>query len=206
MGVYVLSDGKGSFIRKDISTGKYVPVRSFTQAYRWEDPRKAESVLRNSVAKSIRGDYGVCNYLGSETVEKKNLQDKIELICSESENDETLEWISKLVSVMEVLSDSENRLSTAIDNLSKVDKEISDIQHYIEFGYFNCYQGWLCFKMLQNKLRQRRKFKNEISVLNIIRRSKINTDELSSLSKTISASRKKMYSPRVFTELFKESE
>lgn len=203
---YVLTDGKGNFIRRDEATNKYVPVRSFKQALRWEDPGRAESVLQNSVAKSIRKNYSVreCSETETEMVEKNDLQNKIELIYSAPEDDDVQEWLSKLASVTDVLSNTEARISGAVDKLSKVDKEISDIQHYIEFGQFNCYQGWLCFKILQNKLRQRRKYKNEISVLNIIRHSRIDTEGLSSLSKTISDSRKKVYSPRVLTELFKD--
>ena len=58
---------------------------------------------------------------------------------------------------IDILSNSNERKEMLTLKLSDIDKEIVDIQHYIEFGKFNCYQGWMCFKMLQNALQQRRK-------------------------------------------------
>ena len=59
MGVYVLTDGQGNYIRKDNLTGKYVPIRSFKQAQQWDNQLKANSVLNNSLTKSIRNNYAV---------------------------------------------------------------------------------------------------------------------------------------------------
>ena len=56
MGVYVLTDGKGKYIRKDILTNKYVPVGSFKEAQQWDSQVKANLVLYNSVAKAVRNN------------------------------------------------------------------------------------------------------------------------------------------------------
>ena len=203
MAFYVLEDGNGSFIRKDGSSGKYVPIRSFTQAKKWDDESKASSILQNSIAKTIRSNYYVQKYATEEIVEKGALPVKSELTFHELEDDNITDWLEKINTIMGVLSDSDDRTTELNDKLSQIDKEIVDVEHYIEFGQFNCYQGWLCFKMLQNKLRQRRRYKNELSVLNMIKNCKISTDSLTTLSRLISESRNKCYTPRAFPELFR---
>ena len=107
---------------------------------------------------------------------------------------------------MNVLSGSDTRKDELVAKLSEIDKEIVDIQHYIEFGKFNCYQGWMCFKMLQNTLRQRRKYKNEIAVLNLIKQCKFDKSSLEALSTTIADIQNKCYRPRAFPELFRANE
>ena len=36
MGVYVITNGEGSYIHKDKASGKYVPIRSFNKATQWD--------------------------------------------------------------------------------------------------------------------------------------------------------------------------
>ena len=59
MGVYVITNGDGSYIHRDETTGKYVPIRSFKKATQWDSVMKANSILNNSVPKTIRKDYAV---------------------------------------------------------------------------------------------------------------------------------------------------
>lgn len=203
MGVYVLTDGKGSYIRKDETTGKYVPIRSFKHANQWDNILKAKSVLDNSIAKAIRKDYVVQLVDTEHIVEKEDLSKQSELVFREIEDDNISDWLSKINTIKDVLSGSDMRVSELTEKLSEVDREIVDVQHYIEFGKFNAYQGWMCFKMLQNMLQQRRKYKNEISVLNMIKQCKFDMNSLTALSQTISDATNKKYTPRAFPELFR---
>ena len=203
MGLYVLTDGNGTYIRKDEATGRYVPVRSSKQAQTWDSILKAKSILQNSIAKNVRDAYAVQYIETDEPIVKEDLSQHSELVFREIENDNIHDWQLKVNSIKDVISCSEIRLTELLEKLSEVDKGIVDVQHYIEFGKFNCYQGWMCFKMLQNMLRQRRKYKNEISVLNMIKQSKFNSDSISSLLDMISDVTNKRYTPRAFPELFR---
>lgn len=202
MGVYVLTDGKGKYIRKDILTNKYVPVSSFKEAQQWDSQIKANSVLYNSVAKAIRTNYFVKLIETEKIVVKEELNKQKELCKREIADDNIDDWIGKINTIIDILSNSNERKEILTLKLSDIDKEIVDIQHYIEFGKFNCYQGWMCFKMLQNALQQRRKYKNEISVLNLIKECKVDKTSLESLFVKISDIRNKCYRPRKFPELF----
>lgn len=86
MGVYVLTDGAGSYIRHDKLTGKYVPIRSFKQAQQWDSQQKAHSVLNNSVSKAIRNNYAV-NLVDTEHIVEKDDLSKQREICFRSVED-----------------------------------------------------------------------------------------------------------------------
>lgn len=202
MGVYVLTDGSGNYIRHDKLTGKYVPIRSFKQTQQWDSQQKAHSVLNNSLNKSIRSNYAV-QLIDTENIVEKDDMSKQREICFRALEDSNIEeWLNKINIVMDALSGSDTRKNELLEKLSEIDKEIVDIEHYIEFGKFNCYQGWMCFKMLQNTLQQRRKYKNEIAVLNLIKQCKFNKESLEALSSTVADIQNKCYRPRAFPELF----
>lgn len=184
-----------------------MPVRNFKQAKQWDSIMKARAVLNNSVSKSIRSSYAVQLIDTEEIVEKKELEKKVEeksnSVFGNIEDDNICDWLSKINIIRDVLSGSEGRLAELSDKISEIDKEIIDIQHYIEFGKFNCYQGWMCFKMLQNTLKERRKYKNELSVLHMIKQCKFDLNSITALSQAIADVENKCYTPRAFPELFR---
>lgn len=203
MGVYVITNGDGSYIHKDDTSGKYVPIRSFRKATQWDNILKANSVLNNSVPKAIRSNYAVELVKTEHIVEKESIAVQNEICFRNIEDDNISEWVNKINTIKEVLSGSDSRQRELDEKLSNTDKEIVDIEHYIEFGKFNAYQGWMCFKMLQNLLKQRRKIKNEQQVLYLIKQCKINGDSITALSQTVSDIQNKCYTPRAFLELFR---
>lgn len=140
------------------------------------------------------------------TIEKDDMSKQKELCFRAIDDGNIDDWLEKVNTIMNVLSGSDTRKDELVAKLSEIDKEIVDIQHYIEFGKFNCYQGWMCFKMLQNTLQQRRKYKNEIAVLNLIKQCKFDKSSLEALSATIADIQNKCYRPRAFPELFSGNE
>ena len=115
---------------------------------------------------------------------------------------QTEKWVSGAETLTEFVMDAEKRKEELVGLLSEVDKEISDINHYIEFGKFNAYQGWLAFTMLQNRLRKRRKIKDELSVINQLGECKITSDMMIDIKNAIAELGNRKYAPRVLTQLF----
>lgn len=155
---YVITDGHGSYIRKDEFSGKYVPVRNASFAERFEQRCKAANVLKNAIGKNIRSKYKVVD-IEEETApvrptvrevnSKSNKDQVVKTIASEKPAEsQTKKWVSGAETLTEFVMDAEKRKEELVGLLSEVDKEISDINHYIEFGKFNAYQGWLAFTML----------------------------------------------------------
>lgn len=60
---------------------------------------------------------------------------------------------------------------TCSSRLSEVDKEISDIYHYIEFSNLDAYRGWKAYKLLKDKLKERREIKDDYEAAIRIRKS-----------------------------------
>lgn len=58
MGVYVLTDGKGSYIC--VNNNKYVPIRELRSAEKFDSGYMATTILNNQVAKRIRDIYHLC--------------------------------------------------------------------------------------------------------------------------------------------------
>lgn len=203
MGVYVIANQKGYYIRNDVTSGKYVPVKSLKYATRWEDPVKANKVLHNSITKNIRKDYSVRFVEATKEVKKDNLSVQQDICFGSISDDNVGEWLLKINTIKEILSGSDTNRQELNERLSDIDRKIVDVEHYIEFGNFNAYQGWLCFKMLQNLLKQRRNYKNEMHILNLIEKCRFDTESLSSLSQAISDIQNKSYIPRALPELFK---
>lgn len=200
-GIYVITDGNGSYIHRN-DDNKYVTIRNEKQATQWDNIAKANSVLNNMIPKNIRSNYAVLLLETEKVVEKD--EDKVSEICFRSiDNGNIQEWQDRLKTVIETLSSVDQRRTELGTKLSEVDKEIVDIEHYIEFGNFNAYQGWMCFKMLQNLFRQRRKYKNEINVIEMMKQCKINNSALLNLSQNIAEVSNQRYKPRAFPELFK---
>ena len=200
MGFYVLSNGEGTYITQ--SGGKYVQIRSFNKAMRFADLKRAMNILNSSISKSIRSHYIPEFHETSEQIDKSSVDKQNEICFRAIENSEISEWQDRIKELLELFGGTDERFSELTNKLSNVDKEITDVQHYIEFGQFNCYQGWLCFKMLQNLLQQRRQYKNEIQVIQRIKECKISKSSIDTLSTVVSDIQNKLYTPRKFPELF----
>ena len=57
--LYVLTDGKGNYIRYDVGMNQYVKAKGKYVAERWLDRTTARNVLKNSVPKNIRKKFRV---------------------------------------------------------------------------------------------------------------------------------------------------
>lgn len=89
---------------------------------------------------------------------------------------------------------------------SKLDLEITDVLHYIEFNNFNAVQGYKLAKMLKDITERRREVKKAETQLDIILNNTISN--VSKKSNKIANIEKeeycnKQYTPRVLVDLFK---
>lgn len=90
--------------------------------------------------------------------------------------------------------------------LSKIDKEIVDINHYIEFENLNASQGYKAYKMLKERLRARREMKDTLQYIQIISASGICEKNLEKARKGINTYSVKAYTPRLLNELFEKGD
>lgn len=216
---YILTDGHGSFIRYDTFTGKYVPIKNESFAEKWKQRDKAKNILKNCLTKQLQGKYhvdevddgtGICGLPIKKTVSEVNANATVDLhidevkqlIIEKFEDTQISKWESGIETMSDFVQDAELRREKLAKDLSDVDKEIIDIQHYIEFNDMNAYQGWLAYKMLQNRLRERRKVKNELKILTQLGNCKVDSAMLGEIKNAIGEMDNRVYIPRKLTQLF----
>ena len=91
-----------------------------------------------------------------------------------------------------------------IDMYSKVDQEISDILHYIEFFPFNACEGYKLAKGLKELRLKRRDIKNQLEAISIISQHTCNMLTDGKTNKALCNIENKQYTPRILKELFEE--
>lgn len=91
-----------------------------------------------------------------------------------------------------------------IDKESKVDQEISDILHYIEFFPFNACEGYKLAKGLKELRLKRRDIKNQLEAINIISQHTCNMLTDGKTNKALCNIENKQYTPRILKELFED--
>jgi archaellum component FlaC len=207
MALYVITDGNKNYIRRDID-GKYVAARSRALADEFLEKWKAEKVLKNNLTPKKRKLYRVVEEDVGFTVVKKPEQDQAEKPKEEKKPEQLLlspqieELRKKIEGVKKFIDDAENRRSELSDLLSNTDKEITDIQHYIEFSDINGEDIASTYNMLKTRLKNRRQIKNELSVLRQLAECKMDASMFGDLLTVISDLDNKTYVPRVLTSLF----
>lgn len=88
------------------------------------------------------------------------------------------------------------------ENLNKVEREIVDIYHYIEFKSLNACDGYAAYKMLKDRLVERRKIKNELKVTDILAKGVFTTADIEEIENIIESFDKNKYRPRALNDLF----
>lgn len=115
--------------------------------------------------------------------------------------------------IYQVLSKTKNNINTIpemiISNqtclneqLSKLDKIINDITHFIEFNELNASQGYKMYKILHDFLNQRREVKDLLTKIQTIN-SNFEDNENYDISTEFKSNNNRSYTPRVLDELFK---
>ena len=110
--------------------------------------------------------------------------------------------------IVSVLSDAVAKLNCRhvelSEELSKYDRQRSDVEHYIEFnaGKLNAYDGYKAYKMLQDVLTQRRKVKDELQVIQIALDRIVSPDDLAQIETKVKELESRKYTPREFKHLF----
>jgi len=127
-----------------------------------------------------------------------------------------LELIEQLKQSIQEIADYKTLLN---NQLSTVDKKVSDILHYIELSEnLNSVQGYNAYKLLREVTRERREIKNKIDEMNYLNQymvqkslaelttlDKVSANVTKAHAKNISEDNTKRYEVRVLTELFGET-
>ena len=219
---YLISNGHNTYIRQDPVTHKYVEVRNHVLADSWKDRATATKVLENSLSKNLKKRFKVVERKVPEvkktvvteeepknqkSVKVKKPEDCMGAVVKLADGliddfpiEELEEKISALTSIAQETTERREKLSEA---LSSIDKLLSDIRHYREFGHFNAFQCWIVDSTEKHVLLKRRKIKNELMILDQLYECKVNYSTLQSVQQAlVDLQENRRYKPRIMPELF----
>lgn len=200
MSQYIVTDGE-RFIYRNHS-GKFVPTSSEAMADIYTK-KQAESICKNSLPKALKNIFYVEKYdeppACIKQVNQKDLKNNSENVM----NTENIQmWLDKVSSLNGLRSDATKRKEELCKQLSNVDKELSDINHYIEFYNLNAAQGYKAYKMVKERRIKRRIIKNELTIVDVILEKKISDSMTEEIEKAIQNLDERTYTPRILSELF----
>ena len=200
MSQYVITDGS-RWITKN-RNGKYVPTTCEALADTFGN-KEANSVYNNNLSKALKSCFRVMKVDKPPELVKQITQEKVNENTHTPSNSENIQyWIDKISDLNGLASEALHRKDNLLSQLSKIDQELSDIDHYIEFVNLNAAQGYKAYRMIKDRRIIRRSIKNELDVLNIILGKKISETATDEIQKAISGMDKRTYEPRVLNELF----
>lgn len=111
-------------------------------------------------------------------------------------------WVEKFGICNDILKDAEKRKEELNTELSRLDKELSDIIHKIEFeSPKDLYRGWLVYKKIKQNRESRRILKNELLIVSSVPSLKTDKLDRQVIQKRINGLSKRKYQVRVTEEV-----
>ena len=200
MAQYVITDGT-RWIMRD-RNGKYVPTSCEVLADVYNN-KQANSIFQNSLPKALKSCFHLQKIDKPPELVKQITQEEVKENTETPSRSENIQyWVDKVSDLNGLASEALHRKDILLNQLSKVDQELSDINHYIEFCNLNAAQGYKAYKMIKDRRIIRRSIKNELDVLNIILGKKISETATDEIHKAITGMDNRKYEPRVLNELF----
>lgn len=200
MGQYVITDGT-RWIMQD-RHGRYVPTSCEALADIFGN-KEANSILQNNLSKALKSCFHLQKIDKPPELVKQITQEKVNENTETPSHSENIQyWVDKVSGLNGLASEALHRKDNLLSQLSKIDQELSDINHYIEFVNLNAAQGYKAYKMIKDRRIKRRSIKNELQVVDIILSKKISETATDEIQKAISGMDKRKYEPRVLNELF----
>lgn len=200
MAQYVITNGK-KFIQKD-RRGKFVPTSCEALADIFSK-KQAETIYQNQIPKTLRSTFYVDKYdIPPNHVKQVTSKDLLHNTEKAVDAENIRKWLDKLSDLNGLEIDALQRKEELIRELSQIDKELTDVNHYIEFCNLNAAQGYKAYKMIKERRIKRRSIKNELNVIGVILGNKISEIANGEVQKCIIGMDNRKYEPRVLKELF----
>lgn len=205
---YILTDGKGNYISYDKATRHYGQANRMSNATSFDSFEKAERARKCSIGKNLKHRYYTVT-IETKEPEKPNIEKQIQPLESQTVNAVNAMYAQvanseddTILAFMEFAKSMLLRKDELSEKRSSIDREVTDLQHYIEQRNLNACDGYKAYKRLQGILIKRRAIKDEQLVLSIIEDCRMEPDSIEKTIKRIQGMDGRKYRPRVLPELF----
>jgi hypothetical protein len=206
MNGYVIADVQSSiFVCKDKS-GSYSLTTDRAKAVVWENKQSADAVFKSNLSKLIKSKGVLVKSVAMQMVDNTPKEEPKQVVKEVAPEQKPEFGSSKyIVSVLsETIAKLNCRHLELSDELSKFDRQITDIEHYIEFnaGKLNACKGYKAYKLLQDVLVKRRKVKDELQILQVVKDKMALPDDIENIHERVKELENRKYEPREFKHLF----
>lgn len=191
---YVVKIDDSEYLTKN-SVNKYILTSNIKKAIKFPSIEKANNVIYSSLPDFIRNKLIEIKPLSEE----EPLTDNNEVSYIPFDLEEMKAGISTLEAQMNTIKGNKQYW---LNQLSEVDKELSDIEHYIEFTKFSASEGYNLAKSIKECRQRRREIKNNLELISILNLGCCNMISNGTLLNRINSLNDKKYTPRVLTDLF----
>lgn len=202
MNGYVITDAKKTVWVCQDKSNSYSLTTDKGKALIFNSKPAADSVYQNNLSKLIK-NKGVSVKAVTLQIAGSDVPPKKELVAIPSTPIE----VDSAKHIISIVSDAVAKLNcrhqTLVEQESKYDRQKTDIEHYIEFnaGKLNACDGYKAYKLLQDVLLERRKVKDEISMINVVR-DRMAAEDIANIESKVKELETRTYEPRELAYLF----
>lgn len=177
----------------------YTLTTDKVRALVFESESNANMVFKSNLSKLIKSK-GVVVQMLEEVVSKPKVKPTVSPDIGSSK------YIISVLS--EAVAKLNCRHQELVDEQSRFDRQVTDIEHYIEFniGKLNACSGYKAYKLLQDVLVQRRKIKDELQIIQVVRDKIGYPEEVADIETKVQELETRHYEPRELTYLFETKE
>lgn len=143
-------------------------------AYMWSLKTSAENVLSDAKNRSSNSPHA--------TIDNSYKVEPVYIYVSDIEPDISND-LDTIKLFADIVQDSAEREESLLAQLSKVDRELSDIEHFIEFVDLNGVDGFKIYKKMQSIRQIRREIKHRLKIVQTINSQSIDPEVLKRLVK-----------------------
>lgn len=191
------------------SNGSYTLTTDKARALIFDSKPAAEAVFKSNLSKLIKSKGVMVQTVGVQiegVTAKPEPEPKVVLVKEQPSSTQSTESSKYIISVLSEAAAKLNvRHQELTEQQSKFDGQVSDIVHYIEFntGKLNACDGYKAYKLLQDTLLERRKVKDELQIIQVVR-DRMNAEDIANVEQKIKEIEARTYKPRELTYLFEK--
>ena len=191
--MYVLYNNKYYLMQNAIK--QFVPTTELNEAFQFFDKTKAENALANLPKQMRNLGYFVIQISNTDKPVDFDQFTDIELINYDSA-------LAQIGSFCDLHDQLVARAPWIDHKLTEVDNKIQDVLHAIEFNSYNARDGYKIYKLLHDLRIERRKYKDEIFIRELID-DNIHSADWGKFRSRVKDVKDRQYHAREMEELFK---
>lgn len=191
--MYVLYNNKYYLMQNAIK--QFVPTTELNEAFQFFDKTKAENALANLPKQMRNLGYFVIQISNTDKPVDFDQFTDIELVNYDSA-------LTQIGSFCDLHDQLVARAPWIDHKLIEVDNKIQDVLHAIEFNSYNARDGYKIYKLLHDLRLERRKYKDEIFIRELIDNN-IHSADWGKFRSRVKDVKDRQYHAREMEELFK---